>query len=105
MLTGQQAAALEFIRRETAARGGVCSSFDEIGAALGLRHRSGVHRVVKVLEARGVIRRRPFCARSIEVAPTGDDLTAAYRAALEEIAKTGGPRSARIAAAALWGAA
>ena len=105
MLTARQAEALEFIRRETVARGGVCPSYVENGAALGTRSKGSVNRMITALEARGVIRRRPFCARSIEVAPTGDDLTAAYRAALEEIAKTGGPRSARIAAAALWGAA
>lgn len=42
-------------------------SLDEIQDFLGLRSKSGAHRIVKELEDRGLIRRLPNQARAIEV--------------------------------------
>lgn len=46
---------------------GHAPSYDEMKAALGLRSKSGVHRLVRALEERGAIKRIPDRARAIEV--------------------------------------
>jgi len=47
--------------------GGVSPSFEEMKDALGLKSKSGVHRLVEALEERGFIRRLPNRARALEV--------------------------------------
>ena len=47
--------------------GGVTPSFDEMRDALGLKSKSGVHRLIQSLEERGFLRRIPNRARAIEV--------------------------------------
>jgi SOS-response transcriptional repressor LexA len=42
-------------------------SFDDMKEAMGLRSKSGIHRLVTALEERGYIRRLPHRARAIEV--------------------------------------
>jgi repressor LexA len=44
-----------------------CPSFHEMQAALGLKSKSGVHRLITALEERGCIKRIPNRARCIEV--------------------------------------
>lgn len=44
-----------------------CPSFEEMKAALGLKSKSGVHRLVSALEQRGFIKRIPDRARAIEI--------------------------------------
>lgn len=44
-----------------------CPSFDEMREALGLKSKSGVHRLVIALEERGHLRRLPNRARAIEL--------------------------------------
>ncbi len=66
MLTRKQYELLLFIDkrlRET----GVSPSFDEMKEALGLRSKSGIHRLMTGLEERGFIRRLPHRARALEV--------------------------------------
>jgi len=46
---------------------GVSPSFDEMKDALGLKSKSGVHRLIKALEERGFIKRLPNRARALEV--------------------------------------
>lgn len=46
---------------------GVPPSFDEMRKTLGLRSKSGVHRLVQALEERGFLRRLPRRARALEV--------------------------------------
>jgi repressor LexA len=46
---------------------GVSPSFDEMKDALGLRSKSGIHRLISGLEERGFIRRLPHRARALEV--------------------------------------
>ncbi len=46
---------------------GVSPSFDEMKEALGLKSKSGIHRLITGLEERGFIRRLPHRARALEV--------------------------------------
>ncbi|MDR3126222.1 MAG: transcriptional repressor LexA [Rickettsiales bacterium] len=66
MLTKQQLKLFRIIS-ESLKRDGVCPSFDEMKDEIGLRSKSGVHRLVKSLEERGFIRQIPNKARAIEV--------------------------------------
>jgi SOS-response transcriptional repressor LexA len=66
-MTRQQKRCYDFIAyrlRET----GVPPSFQEMNDALGLRSKSGVHRLITALEERGKIVRLPNRARSITIA-------------------------------------
>ena len=73
MLTRKQHELLSFLSvrlKDT----GVCPSFDEMKDALGLKSKSGIHRLISGLEERGFIRRLPHRARALEVlrVPEGD---------------------------------
>jgi repressor LexA len=46
---------------------GVVPTFEELAAGMGLRSKSGVHRLVEGLVERGTLRRLPHRARAIEV--------------------------------------
>jgi SOS-response transcriptional repressor LexA len=67
MMTPTQNNALRFIRSYIENNGGVSPSFTEIGAALGLKSKSNVSRIVVELERRGHIRRLHNRMRAIEV--------------------------------------
>jgi repressor LexA len=77
MLTKKQHQLLGFINDRVSA-GGVSPSFEEMKEALGLKSKSGVHRLVNALEERGFIRRMANRARALEVLklPEGFDATA-----------------------------
>ncbi len=66
MLTRKQQELLLFIHRRLG-DGGVSPSFDEMKDALGLKSKSGIHRLITGLEERGFIRRLPHRARALEV--------------------------------------
>lgn len=66
MLTRKQHELLMFINERLAATG-VSPSFDEMKDALGLKSKSGIHRLITGLEERGFIRRLPHRARALEV--------------------------------------
>lgn len=66
MLTAKQRELLLLIDNRLRA-GGVSPSFDEMRDALGLKSKSGVHRLISALEERGFIRRLPNRARALEV--------------------------------------
>src|ERR1700723_1202552 len=66
MLTRKQKELLVLIRDRLAAEG-VPPSFDEMKDALGLRSKSGVHRLITGLEERGFIKRLPHRARALEI--------------------------------------
>lgn len=73
MLTSKQKELLIFINarvKET----GVPPSFDEMKAALDLRSKSGIHRLITALEERGFIRRLPHRARALEIIKLPDAL-------------------------------
>jgi len=97
MLTRKQLELLDFIRERVAAEG-VAPSFDEMKDALGLRSKSGIHRLIVALEERGFIRRLAHRARAIEVlrpAPGRSGDAAAGAPAVTRLAPVGGG-SARI---------
>ncbi len=66
MLTRKQYELLMFID-ESLKKDGVSPSFDEMKEALGLKSKSGIHRLITGLEERGFIRRLPHRARALEV--------------------------------------
>lgn len=66
MLTRQMNALLHVIDRSLRADG-VPPSYDEMREALSLKSKSGIHRLIESLEARGFIRRLPNRARAIEI--------------------------------------
>lgn len=65
MLTRKQRELLDYIGAFVATEG-AAPSFEEMKDALGLKSKSGVHRLVSALEERGFIRRLPNRARAIE---------------------------------------
>ena len=66
MLTAKQRALLMFIH-ERIEEDGVSPSFEEMKAALDLKSKSGIHRLITALEERGFIRRLAHKARALEV--------------------------------------
>jgi repressor LexA len=66
MLTRKQNELLHFINKRLT-DAGVSPSFDEMKEALGLKSKSGIHRLITGLEERGFIRRLPHRARALEV--------------------------------------
>jgi repressor LexA len=67
MLTRVQTKLLDFIVEHMKHSKGVAPSFEQMQVALGLRSKSGVHRIIEGLVERGYIRRLRFRARAIEV--------------------------------------
>jgi repressor LexA len=54
---------------------GVPPSFDEMKDALGLKSKSGIHRLISGLEERGFIRRLPHRARALEILKMPENIT------------------------------
>src|SRR5690242_8290899 len=79
MLTRKQYELLMFINRRLG-EGGVSPSFEEMKDALGLKSKSGIHRLISGLEERGFIRRLPHRARALEVVRLPEDTAPAGRA-------------------------
>ena len=75
MLTRKQRELLKFIQ-EKLAETGISPSFDEMKEALGLKSKSGVHRLITGLEERGFIKRLPHRARALDVVRLPEDQTA-----------------------------
>lgn len=66
MLTKKQRELLIFIH-ERMAGGDIAPSFEEMKEALGLRSKSGIHRLISALVERGYLERLPHRARAIEI--------------------------------------
>lgn len=79
MLTPKQYELLVYIDRCLKDRG-VSPSFDEMKDALGLRSKSGIHRLMTGLEERGFIRRLPHRARALEVIRLPENVAARHEA-------------------------
>ncbi len=76
MLTRKQYQLLTIIDQHL--RGtGFSPSFEEMKDALGLKSKSGVHRLISALEERGFLRRRHHRARALEVLRLPEDIMAA----------------------------
>ena len=76
MLTRKQHDLLLYIHKSLKSEG-ISPSFDEMKDALGLRSKSGIHRLITALEERGFIRRLPHRARALEVLKLPDAMTPA----------------------------
>jgi repressor LexA len=74
MLTKKQHELLMFINRRLA-QDGVSPSFEEMKEALGLKSKSGIHRLISGLEERGFIRRLPHRARALEVMKRPEEMS------------------------------
>ncbi len=101
MLTRKQKELLLLIRDRLAAEG-VPPSFDEMKDALGLRSKSGIHRLITGLEERGFIKRLPHRARALEVIrlPEGMEPKSAKSSSRKtRVPSSGMPDMAAIAAA------
>ena len=66
MLTRKQRELLMFLE-ERISRSGVTPSFEEMKDKVGLKSKSGIHRLISALEDRGFIKKLPFKARAIEI--------------------------------------
>ena len=75
MLTSKQHDLLMFIH-ERLKEAGVPPSFEEMKEALGLKSKSGIHRLITALEERGFLRRMPHRARALEIIRLPDDTNA-----------------------------
>src|SRR3954470_9070920 len=73
MLTRKQQELLIFIQKRLS-QDGVSPSFDEMKDALGLKSKSGIHRLITGLEERGFIRRLAHKARALEVLKLPENL-------------------------------
>ncbi|MEO0393714.1 MAG: transcriptional repressor LexA [Pseudomonadota bacterium] len=76
MLTKKQAELLQFICERVDAEG-IPPSFDEMKDAVGLKSKSGIHRLISALEERGFIRRLPHRARALEILKRPDTFMSA----------------------------
>ena len=65
-MTRQQKRLLEFLKSHVRDRGSP-PTFDEMKDALGLKSKSGIHRILTALEERGYIQRLPNRARAINI--------------------------------------
>ena len=66
MLTRKQHELLVFLE-ERISQTGVTPSFEEMKKKVGLKSKSGIHRLISALEDRGFIKKLPFKARAIEI--------------------------------------
>ncbi|MGJ3258768.1 MAG: transcriptional repressor LexA [Rhodospirillales bacterium] len=84
MLTRKQYELLMFID-ESLRKNGVSPSFDEMKAALGLKSKSGIHRLITGLEERGFIRRLAHRARALEVLKLPDNAKPVSKPSNDEV--------------------
>lgn len=66
MLTPKQQELLLYINSRLT-RDGISPSFEEMKNAVGIRSKSGIHRMIKALEERRFLRRLPYRARALEL--------------------------------------
>lgn len=88
MLTKKQRDLLVLIH-EHVSQDGVPPSFEEMKDAIGLKSKSGIHRLITALEERGYLERLPNRARALEVKrlPEGYDKSAAANASQKKSAQ------------------
>lgn len=84
MLTHKQRELLDYIGSYIATEG-AAPSFEEMKDAVGLKSKSGVHRMIAALEERGFIQRLPNRARAIEITNRLETFTT--QALLAELAR------------------
>lgn len=72
-LTPKMAQLLRFIHADMAANGGVTPSYDDMARALGIKSRSGISRMLGLLQERGYVDRRRYGNRSIRILALPDE--------------------------------
>ena len=77
MLTPKQHKLLQFIE-QSIQKQGISPSFEEMKTFMGLKSKSGIHRLVAGLEGKGYIRHLPNQARTVEIIPRQGNLSALY---------------------------
>jgi len=102
MLTKRQHELLLLIDRRLR-EDGVSPSFEEMKDAVGLKSKSGIHRLITALEERGFIRRLPNRARALEVLRLPETTTAEasvsmLKPAVEPVGTVELPKYGKIAA-------
>lgn len=70
-MTAKQKQLLDFIKARLAETG-VCPSMQEMADAMGLKSKSGIHRLIVTLEEAGHIARLPYRARSLALPGEGE---------------------------------
>ena len=83
MLTPKQYKLLQFIEK-TLVEQKVSPSFEEMKEFMGLKSKSGIHRMIAGLEAKGYVRHLPNQARALEVIPRQPNLSAFYGVANDD---------------------
>ncbi len=96
MLTKQQLK-LFMIIDESLKHDGVCPSFEEMKNSIGLKSKSGIHRLIKSLEERGFIKQIPNKARALEIIRYPENL-ASHEPVNDNIKMTTIPLYGKIAA-------
>ena len=71
-LTKKQNELLEYIKDYLAEHDGIAPSFEQMKEAIGIKTKSGVHRLITALEQRGHIIKIPYCARALRIAEPMD---------------------------------
>lgn len=100
MLTKRQHELLLLIDRRLR-EDGVSPSFEEMKDAVGLKSKSGIHRLITALEERGFIRRLPNRARALEVLrlpETAEANVSLLKSAVESTGTVELPKYGKIAA-------
>ncbi len=87
MLTQKQYELLMLIDKRIR-EAGVPPSFDEMKDALGLKSKSGIHRLISGLEERGFIRRLPHRARALEILKMPENVGRGHAKDAEQTAST-----------------
>ena len=77
MLTPKQHKLLQFIE-QSIQKQGISPSFEEMKTFMGLKSKSGIHRLIAELEGKGYIRHLPNQARTVEIIPRQGNLSALY---------------------------
>lgn len=102
MLTKQQKILLNYIE-DRLEKDNISPSYDEMKDALGLKSKSGIHRLIKALEERGFIKRLQHKARALEILRSADHIASPSSAnqptsQIDEYRMTEIPLHGRIAA-------
>lgn len=87
MLTQKQHELLMLINKRLH-EDGVSPSFEEMKEAVGLKSKSGIHRLISALEERGFIRRLPNRARALEVLRMPEDAGDFSQTSVKEFVRT-----------------
>ena len=66
-LTPKMADLLRFIHADMKANGGVTPSYDDMATAMGIKSRSGICRMLGLLQERGYVERKRYGNRSIRI--------------------------------------